>query len=62
MKPIFININTALVTRIDPKKREIAINFDINNVKMVKPVQVHNITKLFYKWMKDIIDEHGKVE
>ncbi|MCG8571404.1 MAG: hypothetical protein MJB14_14815 [Spirochaetes bacterium] len=62
MRPNYFNINVGLVTRVDVKKQEIGINFDITNSKMVSTIDADVLSKIIYRWIKEIIAEHKKLE
>ena len=56
-----LKIFSSLVTRLDPEKKEIGINYNILDNHMVKDETAHYLTKLIFYWIKDIIKEYGKI-
>jgi hypothetical protein len=50
----------ALMTRKDPDQLQIGLSFNIEDKSMVKEDTANFIIKAIYKWMKEIIDKHGK--
>jgi len=49
-----IQIKAGVITRVDPDTKEIGINFDINNKKMVGPMVADTISKLIYHYIEDM--------
>lgn len=48
-----IKLNLALVTRIDGEKNQIAVNFNINDSKMIGVLDADYLTKIILKSLKD---------
>ena len=62
MRPSHFNVTMAAVTRINKKKSEIGLKFDIHDHKMMQPVDADILSKSMYRWMKEIIRTYGKIE
>ncbi len=49
-----IKVNKAIITRIDCNKREIGVNFNINDNNMVSLIDSEKLSKMILKWIKEV--------
>lgn len=56
-----LKIPIALVTRRNKDLKEIGVNYNINDNNMIKDETSTFLTKIIYKWIKEVIDNYGKI-
>jgi hypothetical protein len=56
-----LKIPVCFITRKDPDRNEIGINYDITDKVMIKEDTSNYLTKIIYNWIKELIDKHGKL-
>jgi len=50
-----IKVNQCIITRVDSKNFEVAVNYNINDYKMIREDYASVLTEVIYKWLKSII-------
>ncbi len=62
IKNSIIKISKGIVSRVDQKKFEIGIMYNITDKNMIREDYASFLTGIIYNWIKDIIKEHGEIK
>lgn len=62
IKNSIIKISKAIVTRVDQKKFEVGIMYNINDKNMIREDYASFLTGIIYNWIKEIIKEFGELK
>ncbi|MCK4799171.1 MAG: PilZ domain-containing protein [Spirochaetes bacterium] len=62
LKESILKMNMSFITRIDPNKKEIGVNFNILDRYSIREDHANRLTSLIYNWMKGIITKYGRID
>jgi hypothetical protein len=62
MQQQILKINICFITRVDEKKLEIGVIYNITDGHMIREDYANKLTSLIYNWVKGLIEKYGKIE
>lgn len=62
IKNSIIKISKAIITRVEEKKFEVGIMYNINDKNMIREDYASFLTGIIFSWIKDIIKEYGELK